>query len=138
MPQLPRVGLKFWVAAVAIGPVNPPVPLRVSTIRQGVTGTKRSPEAADTVMLGLVPAIEDANRSLAPMVCVPTVTSVAVKVPTPLVRDMSAGTTPRLSLLWKCTGSAYAATGLFPASRAVTVNWIGTPFVFKDAATTEK
>ena len=87
------------------GPPNGPEVFRVSAMRQGVTGMNRNPEATPTVMLPLVPTIEELNRSLTVIVCPPTVTSEAVNVPTPLVNVISAGKAAEGSALVKCTGS---------------------------------
>ena len=64
-----------------------------------------SPDAAETVMFALVPVMEDANRSVAVMVCVPSETSEAEKVPTPAVSAPSRESVENPSVLVKCTGS---------------------------------
>src|SRR5215470_1930621 len=75
-----------------------PVGLRVSATRQGATGTYRKPAGADTVMFPLVPLMEVVEQeifaqsgSMTVSVCVPSVTSEAENVPTPLTRLISAG-----------------------------------------------
>ena len=69
----------------------------------------------------------------------PTVLSVAWKVPTPLVSVEFAGNAAAVSLLVKCTVPAYPVAVALDASRAVTVKLIGVPGVaVADAVVTEK
>ena len=58
--------------------------------------------AGFTVMLPLVPVIEEVTVSVLVIVREPTVFKVALKVPTPLVNVESEGSTACASLLVKC------------------------------------
>ena len=58
--------------------------------------------AALTVMLPLVPVIEEVTVSVLVIVCVPAVFSVALKVPVPLVNVEFAGSVALPSVLVKC------------------------------------
>jgi hypothetical protein len=120
------------------GPPKGPVGLRVSATRHGVTGTYRSPLGEETLILALVPLIDEVTTSVALSVCVPTVASEAENVPLPLVNPASAGSVARLSVLVKWTGSVKVVTVLLLAFRAVIVNRTGTPAVAVVGATTEK
>jgi hypothetical protein len=68
----------------------------------------------------------------------PTVFSVAWKVPTPLVSVEFAGNTAAPSLLVKCTVPAYPVAVALDASSAVTVKLIAVPGVAFAGAVTEK
>ncbi len=59
--------------------------------------------AAQTAMVLLVPVIEEVVVSVAVIVWLPAVSSVTLKVPTPLVSVASAGKDAAASLLVKCT-----------------------------------
>ena len=59
--------------------------------------------AADTVIVPLVPVIELVTVSVAVMVWLPPVASVALNVPVPLLSVELAGNTAEPSLLVKCT-----------------------------------
>ena len=93
------------VPPVMNGAPKGPAGLRVSATRQGVTGTKRKPAGGDTVMMLLLPVMDETNRSLAVRVCVPSVTREAENVPTPLLRVASRGRVAETSVLVKWTRS---------------------------------
>jgi len=120
------------------GPPRGPVGLRVSATRHGVTGRYCRPAGAETLILALVPVIDEVIRSVALSVCVPAVTSEAENVPLPLVKLALAGSAARPSVLVKCTGSLKPVTGLLLAFRAVIVNGTGTPAVALAGVATEK
>jgi hypothetical protein len=60
-----------------------------------------------TTMDALVPVVAEVTVSVAVIVWLPAVFSVALKVPTPLVSVAFAGSTEAPSLLEKCTVPAY-------------------------------
>jgi hypothetical protein len=86
-------------------------------------GPMLAPEkvVSESAIGALVPVIDALAVSVAVSVWLPVVLSVALKVPTPLVSVLFAGSTACASLLVKCTVPAYPVTVLFTASRAVTV-----------------
>src|SRR5262245_50767457 len=83
-------------------------------------------------MIGRAPGMERATVSVTVSDCVPAVSRVALKVPTPAVSVLLAGSTALASLLLKVTVPAYAGVRLPNASSAVTVNVPATPAVAGD------
>jgi hypothetical protein len=93
---------------------------------------------AFTLMPGELPVTAVVTVSVAVIVCLPAVFSVAENVPAPLLSVVAAGKTADPSLLVNCTVPSYPATVLLFASSAVTVKLKAAPAVCGDAATTAK
>jgi hypothetical protein len=92
--------------------------------------------AGFTVIEPDMPVMEDVVVSVAVMVWLGAVFSVAENVPTPLVKVESAGNTAKPSPLVKCTVPAYAGVVLLKRSTAVTVKLNAAPAVAVDGAET--
>ena len=82
--------------------------------------------------------MEAVTVSLAVIVWLPAVFSVAGKLPVPLVSVEFAGRTAWLSVLVKCTVPAYVVTVLSEASSAVTVKLKAVPAVTEAGDVTVK
>jgi hypothetical protein len=94
--------------------------------------------AALTAIGPLVPVIDAVTVSVAVIVWLPAVSSVALNVPTPLVSVEFAGNTAAPSELVKCTIPLYPVAVALLASSAVTVNENATPAVADAGALTLK
>jgi hypothetical protein len=92
--------------------------------------------AALTTIAPDVPVIELVTVSVAVIVWLPLVASVAPKVPAPFVRPLFAGNVPCASLLVKCRLPAYPVARLLNASSAVTVKLNAPPVVAAAGALT--
>jgi hypothetical protein len=94
--------------------------------------------ASVTAIALLVPVMLEVIVSVAVMVRLPAVLSVALNVPAPLVSVASAGRLAAPSLLVKWTVPAYPVAVFPAASSAVTVTLNGNPVSDEDGAVTVK
>jgi hypothetical protein len=99
---------------------------------------RRSWSVYDTATVEEVPVTDAMAVSVAVIVWLPVVCSVAANVPVPLVNVASAGSDADPSVLVKCVLSLKAVAVLLKGSRAVTVKLNAVPAVAVAGADTEK
>jgi hypothetical protein len=115
-----------------------PLPVTVPAPVPAVCTVNNTAATVVTLMAPDVPVIDAVTVSVAAIVWLPKVLSVAVKLPTPSVSVEFTGNTAPSSLLVKCTLPAYPAAVAFEAVNAVTVKLIGVPGAAVAGAVTEK
>jgi hypothetical protein len=149
--NVPPLGF-VWIASVTVAVllVRFPTASWICTVTAGVMAeaacvfvgccpnTRTAGAPALTVIVFDVPVMLPVTVSVAVIVWLPAVFSVAESVPVPLVKVELEGKTAWPSVLVKCTDPLYAVAVLFRLSRAVTVKLKAVPAVAAPGADTAK